>query len=97
MIEALLDEFDSRLLRASIAYPDLELEIRKVKKHMSYAANNNRDPKGRLLNKDKTLRNAVKGTLEMVRRHPELKDFVKQIIVKAVNYLEPHNASTHQH
>lgn len=96
MVENLLDEFDGRLMRVSIAHPGLALELQKIKKHTTYALNNSRDLKGRPLNKNKTLRDAVKRTLEMIRKHPELKEYVKPIIVKAVNYLEPH-ASTNKH
>lgn len=97
MVDNLLDELDGRLLRVVIAYPILGPEVQKVKKHTSYALNNDRDPQGRPLNKDKVLRKAVKATLAMVRKHRELKYFVKPIIVKAVNYLEPKDASTNKH
>ncbi len=97
MVDNLLDELDGRLLRITIAYPILGPEVQKVKKHTSYALNNDRDPKGRPLNKDKVLRNAIKQTLAMVKKHGELKYFVKPIIVKAVNYLEPKDASTNKH
>ena len=89
MINDLLDELDGRLLRITLAHPILELEILKIKKHTTYALEHDRDPKGRPLNKNKTLHDAVTRTLEMVRKHPELKEYVKPVVKKAVAYLEP--------
>lgn len=97
MVDNLLDEFDGRLLRITIAYPVLGPEIQKIKKHTSYALNNDRDPQGKPLDKRRTLRKTIKRVLVMVRKHPELKEFVKPIIKKAVNYLEPQHASTDKH
>lgn len=88
-VEDLLDELDGRLMRITLAHPVLELEVLKIKKHTAYALNNDRDLKGRPLNKDKTLTDAVRRTLEMVRKHPELKEYVKPVVKKAVAYLEP--------
>jgi hypothetical protein len=97
MVDNLLDEFDGRLLRITIAYPVLGPEIQKIKKHTSYALNNDRDPQGKPLDKRRTLRKTIKRVLVMVSKHPELKEFVKPIIKKAVNYLEPQHASTNKH
>lgn len=89
MVDNLLDELDGRLLRITLAYPVLKLEVHKARKHTLYAINHERDRNGELVNKDKTLKTAVRRTLELVRKHPELKEFVKPAVKKAVAYLEP--------
>jgi hypothetical protein len=89
MVDNLIDELDGRLVRVTLAYPMLKLEVQKARKHTLDAMNNSRDRNGDPVNKDKTLRTAVKKTLELVRKHPELKEFVKPAVKNAVAYLEP--------
>lgn len=97
MVENLIDELDGRLLRVTIAYPGLTNEVRKARKHTQHAIRDTVDRHGEPINLRKILKHAIKASLLLVQRYPELKQELKPIIRKSVLYLEPQNASSNQH